>query len=235
MQYAAIRSRDAVYIKRKVCEEIRSAPSPDYDDLAEPHALLAEFPISVYMTTNYDNFLADALRRQGKEPTSATCSWFTTDPDPEADPRVEPTATHPLVYHLHGREQTPPSLVITENDYLEFLVRMASSRQEEEARIIPSRVLSALSDNPLLFVGYSMQDWTFRVLFHGLLRNVPDIHRRRNVSVQLPPIVSQSQEKAEQRAMQFLTSLFENWRISIYWGSASDFCKELRRRMSGLT
>ena len=40
-----------------------------------------------------------------------------------------PTPANPLVYHLHGHLEMPQSLVLTEDDYLEFLVRI--SRRHE--------------------------------------------------------------------------------------------------------
>jgi hypothetical protein len=236
MQYAAISAGDAIYLKEKICDEFGAAKLPDFDDPTEPHALLAEFPIPAFVTTNYDNFLASALKRAGKNPNSATCSWFEgAEYDKEffeTMPGLTPTPDQPLIYHLHGRIQDARSLVLTEGDYLEFLVRIASSRDDEALRIIPTAILSALTDNPLLFVGYSLQDWTFRVLFHGLLRRIPGINRRRNVSVQLLPAVNQPKEEAEDRARVFLTRYFEDWRISIFWGTATAFCTELRRRVS---
>lgn len=137
----------------------------------------------------------------------------------------------PLIYHLHGRMQTPKSLVLTESDYLEFLVRITASRDDDPLRLIPGAILSALTDNPLLFVGYSLQDWTFRVLFHGLLRAIPSTHRRRNVSVQLlPPVHNDRDDEVKDRARRYLTRYLEDWRISIFWGTTAEFCRELHSR-----
>jgi SIR2-like domain len=234
MQYAAIMEGDSVYLKEKVCDYLRSVDPPDYGNPAEPHALLAKFPIPVFITTNYDDFLVRALGLAGKSPNSAICSWFSAadyDRDLfEATPGLYPTPEVPLVYHLHGRMQNPRSLVLTESDYLEFLVRITTFRDDETLRLVPSAILSALTDNPLLFVGYSLQDWTFRVLFHGLLRSIPGTHRRRNVSVQLLPPVHKDESEVKERARRYLTRYLEDWRISIFWGSTAEFCHELRGR-----
>ncbi len=238
MQFAAIWYGDAVDIKEKVCEEILDAPEPDFSDTAEPHALLAEFPLPVFVTTNYDDFLTKALQQRQKDPTVASCQWYETsanDPD-VAEPdlsAMRPDESKPLIYHLHGRAHTAKSIVLTENDYLEFLVKMARSRSQGGPEIVPNIIRSALADNPLLFIGYSMQDWTFRVLFHGLLRDVPGIHKRRNVSVQLPPAVNRSNQRAQERACKFLTDYFHDWHVQFFWGTANDFCRELRSRMNG--
>jgi len=236
MQYAASEVGDPVDLKKRVCTKIRSVRPPDFSDPAEPHALLAEFPIPVFITTNYDDFLVKALTSAGKSPNSAVCSWSTgIDYDKtlfETAAGMKPDSAGPLVYHLHGSVYSPRSLVLTENDYLEFLVKLASSHETEELRVIPSAVLSALTANPLLFIGYSLQDWTFRVIFHGLLSTIPDVHRRRGVSVQLLPPLHGSIVNAENRARKYLNSYLAKWQISIYWGTATEFCHELRDRAS---
>lgn len=235
MQYAAVVTRDAVYIKERVCETLGACAPPDFTRPTEPHALLAEFPLRVFLTTNYDDFQAQALERIGRRPRRAICPWYHDAPYDEelftSTTGVNPSSGEPLIYHLHGSMGTPRSLVLTEDDYLEFLVNTARARAEDDRRLVPSTVLAALTTRPLLFIGYNLQDWTFRVLFHGLLRAIPDIHRRPHVSVQLLPPVNGSVDDAEERAYQYLTRYLERWKISIFWGSTTDFCTELRHRM----
>jgi SIR2-like domain len=236
MQYAAISEGDDTYLKQKVCQQFEAASAPDFQDPAEPHALLAQFPVPVFLTTNYDDFLYRALREAGKNPSSATCSWWEgLEYDKEffeTGPGLKPDADNPLVYHLHGSMDTPKSLVLTENDYLEFLVKIGSAHDSDSLRrLLPGPVLPAITDNALLFIGYSLQDWTFRVIFHGLRSTIPEVHRRRNVSVQLLPPVNKPVAEAENLGREFLTRYLENWRISIYWGTAADFCRELRDRL----
>ena len=40
----------------------------------------------------------------------------------EEDPEYKPDKDNPLVYHLFGRLDIPESLVLTEDDYFDFLV-----------------------------------------------------------------------------------------------------------------
>ena len=236
MQYISIADGDAIFVKEKVCEDLSAKGSPPFSLSTEPHSLLANFPIRVFITTNYDDFLSKALRIVGKAPNQVTCPWYlpiNTDLTRVFSriPVTRPMPEEPLVFHLHGNLNTPRSLVLTEGDYLEFLVNIALSRTGEGTQLIPSIVLSALTDYPLLFIGYSLQDWTFRVLFHGLLRAQSDVLRRRSISVQLLPPVNISIEQAERRAREYITRYLEGWRISIFWGTAAKFCTELRDRM----
>jgi hypothetical protein len=239
MQFATIAERgDAVHLKQRLCNELSAAGLPDFTDPVEPHALLAEFPIRTFITTNYDQFLIKALQSKLKRPKHAICPWFASasaDYQREyfADvPSDRPLPQEPLVFYLHGSIQTPKSLVLSEADYLEFLVNITASREGDGPRLIPSVVLAAMADNPLLFIGYSLEDWTFRVLFHGLLRDRAEVLRRRSFSVQLLPPVSGSVADAERRAEDYLTRYLEGWHISIFWGTAEEFCTELRSRLS---
>lgn len=240
MQFAAMATGDPIYFKQQVCNDLRSYGRPDFGDPCEPHALLAEFPIPVFITTNYDDFLREALTLAGKRVAEAElsmCPWFG---DAEYDkrffnsvPGLIPTAERPFVYNLHGSIDNPRSLVLADRDYLEYMLNIGPAFEDGERHLIPRPVLSALTDNPLLFVGYGLQDWTFRVIFDGLLRSIPDAHRRRNVSVQLLPKLNGDVADAQAAAERYLAQYLEGWNISIYWGSVRTFCTELRHRMEG--
>jgi SIR2-like domain len=236
MQYISIADGDPVFVKEKICDDLAAKGSPPFHHSTEPHSLLANFPIRVFITTNYDDFLIRALRIAGKSPNQMICPWYLPAHSDITRflariPASPPPSQEPLVFHLHGNLKTPRSLVLTEGDYLEFLVNIALSRSGEGTQLIPSIVLSAMTDYPLLFIGYSLQDWTFRVLFHGLLRAQSDVLRRRSVSVQLLPPVNGSVAQAERRARDYMTRYLEGWKISIFWGTAASFCSELRTRM----
>lgn len=113
MQFASVTTGDPVYIKEMICRGLDEEPPPDFSDPAEPHGFLAGFPLPVFMTTNYDDYMAQALRRAGKSPRSVICPWteevlparYPAEPAPDADP----TAEQPLVFHLHGMRTAPAS------------------------------------------------------------------------------------------------------------------------------
>lgn len=237
MEYAAFAEGDAVAVKELVCETLESIDPPDFSAPYEPHALLAGYPLPVFITTNYDDYLARALRAAGKEPRVALCPWSAYEQDArhllDAEVELENDPVRPLVYHLHGSWANPPSLVLTESDYLEFLVNMAAARSNHDWRLVPEPVLAAMTGRPLLFIGYSLCDPAFQVIFYGLLRGIPDIHRRRAVSVQLPPPTDAGSPDARRRAMEFITHAFDERNITIFWGTAADFCRELRARADG--
>lgn len=50
-------------------------------------------------------------------------------------------------------------MVFIESDYLDCMVRL-----QEKVPILPPEITIAVTTNALLFAGYSLADWNFRVL-----------------------------------------------------------------------
>jgi hypothetical protein len=195
-------------------------------DPTEPHRVLAELPLSIYITTDPSNLLADALVAAGRDPQIEICRWneyVETLPsiyDEEQDYR--PTPERPLVYHLFGRLGEPDSVVLTEDDYFDYLI--GATRDKD---LIPAVVRRALADTALLFVGFRMEDWSFRVFFRSIMRQEGRSRRSRyaHVAVQIDP--EEGRILDPDRARRYLESYFQDADISIYWGNVEDFGREL--------
>jgi SIR2-like domain len=221
-QYVGVHQDDAMYPKELVSSELLAVSPPDFTVDTEPHAVLAALPLPIYMTTNYDDFMAEALRCQGKQPRREICRWNASpavraEPSPLLDGHgVPPSPANPIVYHLHGHLDLPESLVLTEDDYLDFLV--AVSRDQD---LLPHQIQRALAGTSLLFVGYRLSDWDFRVIHRGLVMAGEQSLRRLSVTVQLP---------RTDPAQQYLDRYFGAMKVRVYWGSAGDFMLELRER-----
>jgi hypothetical protein len=97
----------------------------------------------------------------------------------------------------------------------------------KDGKIIPYRIQKAMAGSSLLFVGYSLADWNFRILFRGLVNTMESSLRRASITVQLPP----GNDKASQeQAQNYLDKYFNGYKMKVYWGKASDFVGELRSR-----
>ena len=70
--------------------------------------------------------------------------------------------------------------MLTEDDYLDFLVAIA-----RDAALLPHQIQRALAGTSLLFVGYRLADWDFRVIHRGLVAATEASLRRLSVTVQL--------------------------------------------------
>jgi len=198
-------------------------------DPAEPHRVLASLPVSVYVTANYSNLLADALTAEGRQPRVEFCRWnddlaqYPTLKDVE--PEYRPTPDHPLVFHLFGRLPYPNSLLLTEDDHFDFLI--GATRNQD---LIPPVVRRALTDKGLLFIGFQLDDWDFRVLFRTLIAQ--EGHRRRqryaHVAAQIDP--EEGRIVDPERARKYLEDYFQQSAdISIYWGPAERFLQDLQQ------
>ena len=182
-QFLAVQYDPGFPAERLAEKIIGHAKRPNFSAVDEPHRVLAELPLSVYVTTNYDCFMSRALEsRRLSDPRREICRWYShLDNIPSVFKREKgyhPTPANPLVFHLHGSDQYSESMVLTEDDYLRFLANFSAKRP----KILPLPVRHALAENSLLFIGYSLQDWTFRILMLSLR-----MFGRLSFAVLLPP------------------------------------------------
>ena len=146
------------------------------------------------------------------------------------DSGYSPTVANPLVYHLHGHIALPESLVLTEDDYLDFLVKTSA-----EPDLIPPRVQKSFADTTLLFIGYRLGDLDFRVLLRSLASHLTRQPRRAHVSVQLITTGNMISQAQIQSAQEYLGDYCKELDIGVYWGKSRDFLAELRQRWQAFT
>lgn len=233
-QFLGVHLGDLSRPKELILELLDQRQKPlDFNDDAEPLNTLAKLPFPLYITTNYDELLYSAIEQHGRasdrRPQREICKWNNS-------PLVRPillkrgakfklSAQAPLIYHLHGHKSVSDSVVLTEDDYLEFIVNMSRNFNS----FLPSPIQSALSSSSLMFVGYSLSDIDFRVIFRGLRGNLDTAWDKMSVAVQLP-IDDANPNKAS--VEKFLTEYFGSKKIKIYWGSARQFAEDLWNRWS---
>lgn len=139
----------------------------------------------------------------------------------------KPTAANPLVYHFHGHMTWPASLVVTEDDYFEFLINLA----REPSRILPL-IQEIFGYRSLLFLGYKLSDWNFLVIFRLLAKAIKESGSK-HIAVQLGPMsgAQAADETKAESAARYLGSYFDKQgNIKVYWGTCQQFIAELKRR-----
>jgi hypothetical protein len=195
------------------------------------YRILAELPTSIYVTTNFDPLLERALKHANREPQQVLTRWRYHEPPQPADEQSisEPSVQAPLVYHVFGAfgPNTDNSLVFTEDDHFDFLMEAAAYK------LVPPEVESALVDNSLLFLGFRLTDWHFRVLFR-LMMGLPGRERLKqycHVAVQSDPDMQVIPDVEGAKA--YLAEYFgKEANIDIYWGSTEDFLTALRDELA---
>lgn len=197
----------------------------------DPYRILAELPASVYLTTDFDPLLERALKAAEREPQQVLTRWRHQKAPRSADeqPLAEPTAKAPIVYHVFGAfgAGSDEGMVLTEDDYFDYLIQTSS------AQLIPASVESALVDNSLLFLGFRLTDWNFRVLFR-LMMSLPGRERLKqycHVAVQLDPDMQTMADVVGAKA--YLSEYFgKEANIEIFWGTPEEFLKALREELA---
>lgn len=200
-------------------------------DLQPPdaHRVLARCELPLYLTTSpfhlMEKALGKALESVDGEPVSRYCHWRTKDAygNPLESALLEtvakPDAQHPLVYHLFGSMDDEEQIVLTEDDYFDFLISTSQTTER-----VPDFIRRALTDSSLLFVGFQITDWKFRVLLH-YISNLPGRRKRLNVAMQINPATAGFRDV--QKACHYLQSRFEKIDITICWKSAERFLHDL--------
>src|SRR5215216_2144760 len=223
-QFLAIENGDELSPKNILSSELKKIEPPNFsleENRNTPYAVLADLNLPLYITTNYDYFMEEALKSLGKAPASDFCRWNNYAqaagiPSVLDNPsRYKPTETWPLIYHLHGDLDVPQSMVLTESDYIDFIVNLNS-----ENGVLPSVIKQALASTSLLFIGYSLLDINFRTIFRGIMNFIGSRFLSSNIAVMRPP-ENLSQDKQE-RAKQYLKEYTRNmFKVNVYWGDAS--------------
>ena len=215
---------------------LKDVEPPDFTEPDEPHGILADLPLPIYMTTNYDDFMVRALESRHRDPKRELCRWNEYVKDQPSiftsEPGFEPTPANPVVFHLHGHNEVAESLVLTEDDYLDFLVAISKDQvtMSKDQKLLPARIEQAFAGASLLFLGYRIADWDFRVLFRILVSYMEISTKRAHMSVQLVPGEDRLSESEKEKAREYLDRYFGELKIRVYWGTCREFAKELRKR-----
>ncbi len=200
----------------------------------DPYRILADLPAPIYVTATPETMLLRSVKAAGKDPELLYCAWRTTETNHPQQPQPKGNASPgtPLIYHVFGVLGVKESLVLTEDDFFDYLIALSTYK------LVPDAVRSGLTRGTLLFLGFRLNDWTFRVLFRLImsLGGLESLREFSHVGVQISPDEHSFTDAA--RAKKYLEQYFaqargNRWepRIDIYWGSAADFLKELNGRL----
>ncbi len=191
---------------------------------------LAGLRLPIYITTNPDDLLTQALEKCGAKPQVRLCPWWGPADEEELESKClydgEPSESEPLVYHLYGHLATPASLVLSEDNFFDFLIGF--TRQKSH---IPPIVRDVLMSTSLLFLGFRTDDWAYRVLFRTLIaqKGAAQFRENKHVNAQVEP--EEGRLVDTERARRYLEEIFTKDNIAIYWGRSEDFLRDLAQQL----
>jgi hypothetical protein len=234
-QWVGIVEEDEMYPKLQICKTIGNVTPPDFTKHRDASpVILSTIDFPIYITTNYDKFMEVSLESVGKNFDSEYCRWdeaieeFADEESIFTDSEYKPTEKKPLVYHLHGRVDIPQSIVLTERDYISFLINLS-----KDEKLLPTPIRKAFAKTSLLFIGYSLADINFRVIFHSIISILGPKFQLSSIAVQLPPSHDEDKKK---KIMDYMNRYTKNmFKVHIHWGDAKEFVIELQKRMEKKT
>ena len=199
-----------------------------------PYKLLSskEFPVSIYLNASYETMLLRVLKAEGRSPEPVFAPWRGGEVAQKPQPKTaNPTPDSPWVYHIFGVFGKPDTMVLTEDDFFDYLI--ASSR----LNLLLPALISKLMESSLVFLGFRLDDWRFRVLYRLIVtqQGAAALSGRCHVGVQVNP--GEQSVADVHRAIRYITKYFQGGNssnapsISIYWGSPADFLGQLRQQL----
>lgn len=157
---------------------------------------LARLRFPIVITTNYDQLYEQALDSIAVEsglPAADYDKSIYARNDPSVSRRVKtkdcaqnPSGDRPYLLKIHGDIDSPDSIVITDEDYIQFVLRM---RDKSPYHPLGGNLLTKLVDWPTLFIGYSLHDYNLRLLFRSLRLRLGPAEVQPNYSIDLEPDV----------------------------------------------
>jgi len=219
---------DVVIGRDPLNSELHTIFAHDY-----PMTVLHEYLASIsapllIVTTNYDDLIERAFRAKGRafdlvihamgSDRADSVFWWRHDatapqlvPPNELDIHLDQVT---VIYKMHGsvdrQDLERDSYIITEDDYVDFLTRMASKTA------IPAIFAEPFQSRHFLFLGYGLRDWNLRVVLNKIEKDWP---RRRDIkswAIQHQPAA------IEQR-------FWSNRRVEIYDLTIDEFVDVLKR------
>jgi hypothetical protein len=140
---------------------------PYRDKTTQLHRDLAALPFPIAISTTPEGYLRNAFQEAGKD---LIYDFYHFQPDPRerhSEPHFPTTnpENQPLIYDLCGNLDKTDSLVLTENNLLDFLINVSREKPE-----LHPFVTSQFSDRSVsfLFLGFGFRHWYIRILLHAL-------------------------------------------------------------------
>jgi hypothetical protein len=178
------------------------------------HQDLAALPFYLTLTTSPDILFLNALRERKKSPN---IGYFNFNKGKSEVNYLEGTEDQPLIFYLFGSLQDPESLVITENELLDFLISILTPKG------LPNDLVSELQDpeKSFLFLGFGFKNWYLRILLRVLNVKIA----KNNCSFAIEDFTPFNKKSLESTALFYSEGYCK---VHFFEKSLEDFAKELR-------
>jgi hypothetical protein len=201
-------------------------------NLNEPHRLLAKLQLPIYITAELTSQLEDAIADEHDGHNVAhteICRWKRRPAGETSEIPEPPTPQHPWVYHLFGHLSDVDSLVLTEDDYFDYLIgttQIATKEQSKKGSVLFT-IASALNHGPVLYLGFDLEGRDFRIATRVLSPVPRGGENYAGIAVQIDPEDDRiaEPERAREYVARHLRERHE--KAEIYWGAPQNLLEQL--------
>ena len=230
---------DCQFGRADLYEQVRRRFYEDQQHVApNPTALLLadiDVPLRI-VTTNYDNHLEQAMAQRNRDYRVITHvtnreapgygSLLVAEPNGRVDEILDRDFLLSdfddivLIYKMHGSVTHPleadrETIIITEDDYIDFVTTSNGNRG------VPPRALTTLfQKSAFLFLGYSLEDWNFRVMLR-LVEQCAKLGSRRHWAIHRHPSLLE-------------VRFWDHRGVTVFDAPLEDFVDRLRQAYDGL-
>jgi TIR domain-containing protein/SIR2-like protein len=244
-QFLAIKEGDGAFPKDILSREIKRVQIPNFylaEHRNKPPAVLADLNLPIYITTNYDHFIEEALKAKGKQPISDFCRWnedlveYANENEInvklyDKDGDYKATSGNPLVYHLYGDIDHPRSMVLTEKDYIDFVIFLNRSNVKT---MFPTIVRLALASNSILSIGYTLDDMSFRTIFRSIVNSLHIKFQISNIVVmEHSQLINNNKVTQAEKYIEDYTK--DMLKMQPFWAEPITFSQELRHQLDSFS
>ena len=184
----------------------------DFETDDQPLVDLAKLPFALVLNTSPAKIVFDVFSRVKSGAIAAF--YDRTGKMPGMLPDLSPA--NPVVYQLYGSLEKPRSMILSDSDRLDFIVKLARG-----SPALPINLTSALSDEDriFLFLGFDLTDWHLRVLLHILSSNANRNYTSFAAELESAPLDLETQDFYR-----------VSHKIHFFAGDLATFCSELKER-----
>jgi hypothetical protein len=184
---------------------------------------LARLGFPIVITTNYDQLYEKALKQVQDHADAGKAKIEKAVYSPKSTIRTVdcptvPSSTSPYILKIHGDLDEDDSIVITDEDYIQFVLRMSDKHPYHP---VGKNTLTYLTKWPTLFIGYRLNDYNLRLLIKTLRWKMDPAQIPASYAVDLKPDVL---IRANMERQQYVSFIEKN-----LW----DFVPDLYKRVTG--
>ncbi|HJZ98231.1 MAG TPA: CHAT domain-containing protein [Candidatus Solibacter sp.] len=196
--------------------------------ITDVHALLAALPCPIYFTACHDTLLEDALTERGRTPVVDFARWKEDVRNMAMYPKIDdehttPSPDHPVVYHLLGVCTKPDSMVVTDDDYTDYMFGINTQQCED---FTPTFIKSVVAEKALLLIGFHFKYRSFQVVVRNGLNRLREKNIKKTnmwVGAQMPPDPDTYLRVDDAR--DYLNQTIGT-DLKIYWGGVQQFVND---------